>query len=258
MDRKERAPNLQAAVRVGLDGRQAEIWTALPGIIQSFNPVKRTCVVQPTIMGQFMNPDNSTEWQKMPLLLDCPVHFPAGGGFTLTFPLAEGDECLVVFASRCIDAWWQSGGIQVQAELRMHSLSDGFVIPGVSSVPNVIPAISTANVQLRSDDGLSFYELDPGGNVRVQAVGDIELDAGGDVAVVADGNISADCAGALSATASSATVTAPVIALNGSVTITGSLAVIGALTNNGSNIGSTHTHPINSGSSAPGPTGAPT
>ena len=29
--------------------------------------------------------------------------FPGGGGFALTFPVAAGDECLVVFASRCID-----------------------------------------------------------------------------------------------------------------------------------------------------------
>jgi hypothetical protein len=45
---------------------------------------------------------------------------------------------------------------------------------------------------------------------------------------------------------------APVIEMVGEVSITG-----GALTHNGVNVGSDHVHPINSGSSAPGPTGGP-
>lgn len=61
---------------------------------------------------------------------------PRGGGFALTFPVAAGDECLVVFADACIDSWWQSGGVQNQAEKRRHDLSDGIVIPGLWSQPN--------------------------------------------------------------------------------------------------------------------------
>ena len=64
-----------------------------------------------------------------------PVVFPGGGGFALTFPVAAGDECLVVFASRCIDAWWQSGGVGEPMEPRMHDLSDGFALIGVRSQP---------------------------------------------------------------------------------------------------------------------------
>lgn len=234
MDRRERGIDLMAGVLAALQGLQASIYTALPGIIQSFDPAKRTVTIQPTLQAQVQAPDGSKSWVTLPLLVDCPVFYPGGGGFTLTFPLAAGDETLVIFASRCIDAWWQSGGIQVQAEIRMHDLSDGFCFAGISSVPNVQPAISTSNVQLRSDDGLSFYELDPGGNANIV------------------------CAGNLTAVAASATVTAPIINLVGNVTITGNLAVIGTFTNNGVNVGSTHTHPINSGSSSPGPTGAPT
>lgn len=47
-------------------------------------------------------------------------------------------------------------------------------------------------------------------------------------------------------------LTAPVIALNGAVEVVGP-----SLTHNGVNVGDTHAHPINSGSSAPGPTGGP-
>lgn len=160
MDRRERSGDMQAGMLAFGEGLQAGIWTALPGIIQSFNAAKKTCTVQPAIQAQRTLEDFSTEWVTLPLLVDCPVQFPGGGGATLTFPLKSGDECLVVFASRCIDAWWQSGGVQVQAELRMHDLSDGFVVPGVSSVPKVQPAISTTRAELRTDDGTAKVSID--------------------------------------------------------------------------------------------------
>jgi len=140
---------------------QSKLWTALPGIIQSFNAEAMTCVVQPTIQVFVTSDDGSMVMTSLPLLQDCPVQFPAGGGCTLTFPVAPGDECLVVFASRCIDSWWQSGGIQNQAELRMHDLSDGFVLLGFRSKPRVISAISGSAAQLRSDDGVAFVEVNP-------------------------------------------------------------------------------------------------
>lgn len=142
--------------------RQAGIWTALPGIVQSFDATAMTCVVQPAIQAVVFGPDGTARDVSLPLLLDCPVMFPGGGGCTLTFPVQAGDECLVVFASRCIDAWWYAGGVQPQAEMRMHDLSDGFALVGVRSQPRVLSGISTTAAQLRTDDGSTFVEVGPG------------------------------------------------------------------------------------------------
>ncbi|HIE1924573.1 TPA: Gp138 family membrane-puncturing spike protein [Pseudomonas aeruginosa] len=146
---------------VALGGLQSKLWTALPGIIQSFDAAAMTCTVQPAIQALIRDESGSLTSVDLPLLLDCPVQFPAGGGCTLTFPVKPNDECLVVFASRCIDSWWQSGGIQAQAELRMHDLSDGFALLGFRSQPRVIGAVSTNSAQLRSDDGIAFVEINP-------------------------------------------------------------------------------------------------
>ena len=148
----ERVNDNQEALRLALEGHQAQVWTALPGIIESFDADAVTCTVQPAIKAEVRAPDGSTEWVSLPLLLDCPVAFQRGGGGTLTFPIAKNDECLVIFASRCIDAWWSAGGVQVQSEFRMHDLSDGFVIVGPYSQPTKIWNISTNSVQLRSND----------------------------------------------------------------------------------------------------------
>jgi hypothetical protein len=160
MDSRERMNDPIVGLSVALNGWQSKIQTAVPGIIQSFNPDDMTCTVQPAISGQVRDETGALTGIELPLLVDCPVQFPAGGGCTLTFPVKAEDECLIVFSSRCIDSWWQSGGVQAQPELRMHDLSDGFALLGFRSQPRVIGGISGTAAQLRTDDGAAFVEVD--------------------------------------------------------------------------------------------------
>jgi hypothetical protein len=171
-DRSERANDFQESLRKALQGWQTGVWTAMPGIVQSYAPAQMTVNVQPATQGQFLQPDGSWQFVDMPLLLDCPVVFPGGGGYSLTFPVGQGDECLVVFASRCIDGWWYSGEVSRPMELRMHDLSDGFALVGVRSRPRVLAGVSATSTQLRTDDGATVLDMAPGlltltGNLRV-------------------------------------------------------------------------------------------
>lgn len=176
--------------RLLIESKQAGMWTALPGIVVSFDNLKQTCVVQPAIQGVWYKPDgtgsNTANNVDLPLLLDCPVCFSSGGGYSLTFPLQKGDEVLVVFSSRCIDNAWYLGNAdkdgniitRPQAEYRMHDLSDGFVIPGYKSIPRNIPNISTTDVQLRSDDGLALIGINLSThNITINTTGNVNLTA---------------------------------------------------------------------------------
>lgn len=158
-DRRELMGDPEEALRAALSGFQTGLWTAVPGIIQSFNTTAHTVEVQPAIKAKLRKPDGSLVSTALPLLVDVPVMWPSGGGFTLTFPIATGDECLVVFSSRCIDAWWQSGGVQEAMEARMNDLSDGFAFVGVRSQVRLLPSVSTAATQLRSDDGATYVQV---------------------------------------------------------------------------------------------------
>lgn len=176
MDFRERIGDAEEAVRIGFETMRSVLWTALPGIIQAYDATRLTCAVQPTIKANVQAADGSISQMALPVLLDCPVQFAGGGGVTLTLPLKAGDECLVILASRCIDSWWQLGGVQGQAESRMHSLSDGFVIPGVRSLPRALASVSTATAQLRSDDGLTYIDFDPAGQiVKIVAPGGVTI-----------------------------------------------------------------------------------
>lgn len=142
-----------------LDGRQATIWTGIPGIVQSVDLGAMTCVVQPAIQGKIEQENGAVQIVNLPLLLDVPIVFPAAGGFALTLPMAAGDEVLVVMASRCIDSWWQLGGVQAPIEARMHDLSDGFAIPGPKSQPEKLPSIDSARAALRNDAGTVYLSV---------------------------------------------------------------------------------------------------
>lgn len=216
---------------------RAGLWTALPGIIQSFSgggDFPLTCAVQPAIKVLVRQQDGSIASTQLPMLVDCPVQFPSGGNCTLTFPVAPGDECLVVFANRCIDAWWQSGGIQEQVEVRMHDLSDGFVLLGFRSKPRALPNVSTTATQLRSESGTTYVEMNP----TLQKV-----------KIVAPGGF--DVVAPLSTFSAAVTITGLLTFVGGMVgsaasgaaaVFNGVLNVIGQILANGKRVDDTHTH----------------
>lgn len=178
-----------------------QIRVALPGIIQSFDPSTVTATVQPSVRYILRDNDGNTTTDDYPLLVDVPVVFPRGGGCTLTFPVSAGDECLVIFADRCIDFWWQNGGIQKPVDPRMHDLSDGFAIVGPQSQAYKIGGISTSAAQLRTDDGAAFVEVAAGHAITVKTPGKLTASADGGTEI-----------------------TSPTIVLNGNVTINGNLS----------------------------------
>ncbi|MBC8947232.1 Gp138 family membrane-puncturing spike protein [Xenorhabdus indica] len=156
------------------------LYVSMPCIIQSFDPNAVTVTAQPAIRWKVTDETGKTESVALPLLVDVPVIFPRGGGVTLTFPIKPGDECLVVFADRCIDYWWQNGGIQEPVDPRQHHLSDGFAIVGPQSQARKIGGISTQNAQLRTDDGAACIELSPGNhNITFNTPGKFIVNANG-------------------------------------------------------------------------------
>lgn len=141
------------------DNWKNNLRVASPGIIQSFNPLEQTVTVQLTLRELIRKKDGSKEWVPISPLLDVPIAIPQSGGYALTMPVKQGDECLVVFGDMCIDAWFSYGGIQNQLELRRHDLSDGFAILGVRSQPKRLKNYSTDSCQLRNEDASSYIEL---------------------------------------------------------------------------------------------------
>ena len=141
-----------------LDDFAADMRVMIPGIVKSFDVAKQTATVQISIRER-VNLNGVLSWETLPLLVDVNVGMFRAGGYVITFPVNEGDEGLVFFADACIDAWWQSGGIQNQMDKRRHDLSDGFFIPLTWSQPRAISGYSNDSVQIRNEAGSAYVEI---------------------------------------------------------------------------------------------------
>lgn len=208
-DRRELGTDETMVFTALLEAMGASMWSAMPARVTSFNASRMTCELVVAIQARVRLPNGEFQFVDVPPLVDCPVLFPGGGGYTLTFPVAAGDEALVVFASRCIDSWWDTGSAvpQPPSEFRMHDLSDGFALIGPRSRPRALsPAVLTDGVELRSNDRTSRVTMGPAGAVSVIATGTLRIQA-------------------------------PTIQLVGNVDASG-----GTLTHNGVNVGFTHRH----------------
>ncbi len=223
-DRRERLNSPEESALTAMEGLQAKIWTALPGYVVSVDLGAQTVTVQPTIKGITSDASNNDTAVNLPVLPDVPICWPRGGGFALTFPVKAGDEVLVVFASRAIDAWWQSGGVGAPVEARMHDLSDGFAILAPTSQPKRLGSVSSTAVQLRNEAGTTSVAINADGTAEVIAP-TVRLR---NTAGTASFTLNADGSAAIVAT---------------------------TLTHNGVNIGGTHVHPEND--NAPLPTNGP-
>lgn len=176
MRQQEQVGERETALRAAINGKLKSVWTSLPGVVTAFNPSNMTVSVQPTIQGVITDETGGETKTDLPLLVDVPVQFPQGGNCIMTFPISPGDECLVVFASRHIDAWWQSGGVQAPMSARMHNLSDGMAVMGFHSVPRVPVSINTGSVQLRDTSGSTSITLDPNSQmVEIKAPGGLNI-----------------------------------------------------------------------------------
>jgi len=180
MDPRERFSSPQEAMRAAVLGLRAQIWTALPGILVSFDATKMTAEVQPAVKSVRRKQDGELEYVTLPVLPDVPVQFPHGGGYTLTLPIVAGDEVMLVFQARNMDGWWDQGDVQNPLDRRMHDLSDAICIPGPMSKGKVIENVSTDTAQLRADDGEITITLDTPNKVLLLKTGDVEVKLDGD------------------------------------------------------------------------------
>ena len=138
----------------------SELRVSCPGIVVDFDPSTLTATIQPAIMEEVQTQGASdTNLIPLPQLLDVPIVFPTAGGYSVTFPIRSGDECLVVFGDQCMDSWWQSGGVQPEIDKRRHDLSDGYAIVGVRNQKRLLPNYSMEGVQVRNDQGTAYLQI---------------------------------------------------------------------------------------------------
>ncbi|EPE4190846.1 Gp138 family membrane-puncturing spike protein [Yersinia enterocolitica] len=224
-----RSGELAETLRTLQSSVSSQLRVSMPGVVQSFDAESVTCDIQIGIKGE-----SGGESTNLSVLTNVPVLFPRGGGVTMTFPIKAGDECLLIFGDRCIDFWHQSGDIQETVDEREHDLSDAFAIIGPQSQAKKISGISTSAAQFRSDDGSTYFEIDPTTKkIKIVAPGGLDV-------VTPKAEFSAEVLvnglftflGGLVGSAAAGV----------SAKISGAIEFVGTLTSNGKRIDDSHTH----------------
>lgn len=157
----------EQVIQTAIDSSLKEVHTALPGVVQAFDPETQLADIQVTIQRKLAG-----ELVNLPLLAEVPVRYFRCGGFTITAPLVQGDHVLLIFAERSIDTWLTSGEISNPADVRRHTLSDAFAIPMMFPQTNVISNFDNTNIQIRTDDGGGFVNITPNGNIELNGNAD--------------------------------------------------------------------------------------
>lgn len=146
-----------------------DVHTALPGTIISYDSTLQKATVQPSLKKSYL--DGTT--QEMPILNNVPVIFPRAGGASLTFPVVQGDSCLLLFIERSTDLWKSVGGIVAPDDPRKFDLSDAVAIMGLMP-------FSENSLSENNEDVLLTYKSS---NIRIKSSGEIQIETAGKIAI---------------------------------------------------------------------------
>lgn len=143
---------IQNAIAEAIASGLAEIYTAMPAIVVSFDADDQTVNVQPAIKRGVIGEDGSRIVERLPQIPRVPVLYPSGGRFEIRFPLEEGDVVLLHFSHVSLDRWLARGGEVDPEDDTRGGFTDCFATPSVRSYRDAIP-IASDRLRLGHADG---------------------------------------------------------------------------------------------------------
>ena len=162
-------PTLEDTLQEILDVRLSDVHTALPGKVVRYDATRQVADVQPQVQQAAEAPDGSVVGRRYPVLVSVPVAFLAGGGFFLSFPIAEGDTGLLLFNELPIDRWRATGQESAPADVRRHHATSAIFLPGLRPSAAKFAETDQANdLVLGKTDGAVLH-LKPNGEVHAGA-----------------------------------------------------------------------------------------
>lgn len=138
---------LQETLERVQENRQAQVWTALPGIVKSYSAATQLANVQPAVQDFYESEEGERSDTTCPVVNDVPVCWPSGAGQYWHPGLSAGDEVLLVFAALDPSAWQRTGSVSKASDLRRHHISHAFAIPSPRSQGRLLPATPGGKIQ---------------------------------------------------------------------------------------------------------------
>lgn len=126
-----RTPTLAEVIRISLEAFAQGLMVSRPGRVVAIDAALQCVDVLPLLQERTVLEDGSEQNERMPVVSRCPIVFPGGGGFRLSFPVAVGDQVLLLWTDRALDKWKQHGDEVDPIDLRRHHISDAIALVGL-------------------------------------------------------------------------------------------------------------------------------
>lgn len=133
---------LEDVITDALDAWLSDVHTAMPGQIVEYDQASRRAMVQPLVKERYIDESGMEVIRAHAPIPDVPVMMVGSGVERVRFPIANGDECLILACSSPLAGWKQAGGLSDPVAARRHHLADAIAIVGLSaSAPSGVPMI---------------------------------------------------------------------------------------------------------------------
>ncbi len=146
-------PDMSEVLRLVLRHWFSRAWTALPGVIETYDPETQRADVAPAVVP-FLPLTEGEEPERLAVIPNVPVVMPSGGGFFASFPMQKGDPVLLVICCRDIGPWKAGNGeVKDCADNRMHDLTDAYAIPGGMPSGKALGEVDGSSMVVGKDGG---------------------------------------------------------------------------------------------------------
>ena len=230
-------PLLVASILDLLTRFKREIYTALPGLVESYDAATRRATVQPALRLVLADSEES-EVRQAPVM-NVPVLLPSAGGYTVSLPIGPGEPVMLIVAQRDLTRWKESYAESTPGPGIMVA-RDAVAIAGFG--PRSYTPANSGGIALQSDDGRRY--------IRIQSDGTIAAanESGAAFVLKSSGEIDFD--------APSGVVFNGSMLIDGAIVATGDIGTSGQVTAAGVRL-STHRHLKEHVPPVPGQTGDP-
>ncbi len=153
-------PSLSDVLDVALEGALADVHTAMPGTIVSYDAGSRRASVQPLIQRAYFDEEGTRQVERLPILPSVPVVMPGNSSVGLVWTIKPGDRVLLVFSEASLNQWLAQDSEGDPLDERRHSLSDGIAIAGLGASGVITEDVGDAFVMHGDDIKLGSKNAD--------------------------------------------------------------------------------------------------
>ena len=162
-----RSPDLAEVIRNAIESALGEVYTSIPAKVVRYAGGRADC--KPLVQRGYLDETDTRRAEALPVVPGCPVLFPGGCGFSLTFPISDGalviegqtqpaTTGLLVVSTVSLDAWLTGSGQEVDPAVdHHHALLDAVFVPELRPFGAAGAAAPTDHPTLGDRGGVALH-----------------------------------------------------------------------------------------------------